>query len=172
MNNTRRLIARVGTLFLIVCTLALIYWNYSTTLMTLERLLGTGNVVTFFAFAVAAIDIAGIALMSEFNEKDSWRWILGIVWFIALCVDFFLTGIWASWRMQGSGAINQLAQVIPFQFAIYAPWAIAVIELTLRIPLCHGFANFIDNVRSPSIPRGRVANLGGMQMPAPAPKHK
>lgn len=126
-------------ILLIAAMLLFIYFNFSTTKQTLEWKLGADGAVTAFAVAISLVDFAGIARVSaglgvvknRATTEDTFKPILGAIWFIAIALDVALTFMWGQYRT----VIENPGATVTQQESVVISLMVAIAEVTLRVPL-------------------------------------
>lgn len=121
--------------------LLLMYFNYATTRQTFSYLLGATHLITVISLAMSLVDAAGIALVTtsaqgEGFTEDAFIWMMFVAWILAAVADIALTYAWASLNIVVSPAA--VAGNVTEQLSKIIPWAIAVMEFGIRVPLVIG----------------------------------
>ena len=102
-------------------------------------MLGDTVSVLLFSVAVSMVDFAGLArvLTPETKMKDEGFFVIGmfIVWIAAALCDILLTWWWATLQMEAVNAGANLPANVGIWMLEVFPWAIAIMEFAIRMPL-------------------------------------
>jgi hypothetical protein len=187
MKNSNTVRADLFALILLVGLGCFLWFNYMTTLSTLDRVLGDTKSVTAFAIAISMVDFAGIARVftPETNLKDEsiFVYVMLGVWMVAAFVDIILTWWWVALQMSNAGAAAHIPEGIGGWMLELFPWAVAFMEFAIRVPLVLLVGQYGDrllHIRLPNIKRSsaqrpsmpNIAHGGGMPVPPRLAEYK
>lgn len=144
------------TIMILGIAMFLLFWfNFETTRQTFTFMLGTTELVTIISIAMSMIDAAGIAMIvATKNDRDktiesSFAWLMILAWMLAALGDIALTWAWAATRLEEAPVVLSGKAS---QTAVYLiPWAVALMEFGMRVPLVLGIGKLLSVRMSPKM---------------------
>jgi len=142
--------AKVFVIIVLLGLICFLGWNFGTSWSFLKWMLGDTNEVLALAVAVTSVDVAGLARLftpaRKMKDEGLFVWLLGFVWIISLAADIVLTYYFVVfWVWQRNPTIPPQASEV----LTYFPWAVAIIEVGIRVPLVLLVGSYGDRMLHP-----------------------
>ena len=142
LRNTNT--SSVSIILLVLGLVFFLLFNYFTTYDTMTMMLGDSNPVILLVIGITIIDLAGftrvITKEDELSRESLIVWISFFVWIVAALVDLVFTAWWAFLMMQNA----PIPANTPVAWVKAFPWAVALIEFCIRIPLVLVLGKILD----------------------------
>lgn len=128
--------AKVFAVIILLGLMCFLYWNFGTTKSVLTWTLGNSLEIAALAVGVSLVDLAGLARLftpaKSMKEESFFIWVLTGVWLVSVGTDVILTYFYVVWKM------SMIAPNMPVEVSgmvNWFPWAVALIEVGIRVPL-------------------------------------
>lgn len=142
--------AKVFVIVVLIGLICFLMWNFGTSWSFLKWMLGDTNEVLALAVAVTLVDVAGLARLftpaQKMRDEGLFVWLLGFVWILSLVADIVLTYYFVVFWVYDVNPV-----IPPNAVEVYTlfPWAVAIIEVGIRVPLVLLVGSYGDRMLHP-----------------------